>query len=133
MTDTEEEYDRFLASAPEDVRRKMELTREYQKMVSDEERTVRRSRRDRDDAPPGMTGGPGTNWENPPGARGGPGAGPEREHAHLPMAGRCPACQSNLGPYDIRISLISGRTAERHFSYTCKKCTYIIGFSHEDR
>ena len=34
--------------------------------------------RDRDNNPPGMRGGPGTNWENPPGWRGGPGASPDR-------------------------------------------------------
>jgi hypothetical protein len=33
---------------------------------------------DRDNNPPGPTGGPGTNWENPPGPRGGPGASPDR-------------------------------------------------------
>ena len=31
---------------------------------------------DVDNNPPGMMGGPGTNWENPPGWRGGPGASP---------------------------------------------------------
>lgn len=31
---------------------------------------------DRDDNPPGLAGGPGTNWENPPGPAGGPGASP---------------------------------------------------------
>ena len=31
---------------------------------------------DRDNNPPGLAGGPGTNWENPPGPRGGPGASP---------------------------------------------------------
>ena len=34
--------------------------------------------RDRDDNPPGPTGGPGTNWENPPGPQGGPGTSPAR-------------------------------------------------------
>jgi hypothetical protein len=33
---------------------------------------------DRDDNPPGPTGGRGTDWENPPGPRGGPGASPDR-------------------------------------------------------
>ncbi len=33
--------------------------------------------RDRDDNPPGLRGGPGTNWENPPGWRGGPGTSPD--------------------------------------------------------
>jgi len=33
---------------------------------------------DIDDNPPGMIGGPGTNWENPPGWRGGPGASADR-------------------------------------------------------
>ncbi len=28
--------------------------------------------------PPGLRGGPGTNWQNPPGPRGGPGASPYR-------------------------------------------------------
>ncbi|HPM43154.1 MAG TPA: hypothetical protein PLV52_04935 [Candidatus Omnitrophota bacterium] len=37
----------------------------------------RRARADRDDNPPGPTGGPGTNWENPPGATGGPGSSPD--------------------------------------------------------
>lgn len=35
-------------------------------------------RRDRDNNPPGMRGGPGTNWENPPGPKGGPGVSPDR-------------------------------------------------------
>ena len=35
-------------------------------------------RRDNDNNPPGMAGGPGTNWENPPGSQGGPGTGPDR-------------------------------------------------------
>ncbi len=35
-------------------------------------------RRDRDNNPPGMRGGPGTNWENRPGPQGGPGASPDR-------------------------------------------------------
>lgn len=34
---------------------------------------------DRDNNPPGPTGGPGTNWENPPGPKGGPGSSPDRE------------------------------------------------------
>lgn len=34
--------------------------------------------RDRDNNPPGMAGGPGTNWENRPGPQGGQGAGPDR-------------------------------------------------------
>lgn len=33
---------------------------------------------DRDNNPPGMRGGPGTNWENRPGPQGGPGASPNR-------------------------------------------------------
>lgn len=33
---------------------------------------------DRDNNPPGLTGGRGTNWENPPGPVGGPGASPDR-------------------------------------------------------
>lgn len=33
---------------------------------------------DRDNNPPGVAGGPGTNWENPPGPVGGPGASPNR-------------------------------------------------------
>ena len=33
---------------------------------------------DIDNNPPGVAGGPGTNWENPPGWRGGPGASPDR-------------------------------------------------------
>jgi hypothetical protein len=33
---------------------------------------------DRDNNPPGPSGGPGTNWENPPGPRGGPGTSPNR-------------------------------------------------------
>jgi len=33
---------------------------------------------DRDNNPPGLRGGPGTNWENPPGPGGGPGASPNR-------------------------------------------------------
>ena len=32
----------------------------------------------RDNNPPGKTGGPGTNWENPPGPSGGSGASPDR-------------------------------------------------------
>lgn len=33
---------------------------------------------DRDDNPPGLRGGRGTNWENPPGLRGGQGSSPDR-------------------------------------------------------
>jgi hypothetical protein len=33
---------------------------------------------DRDNNPPGPSGGPGTNWENPPGPSGGPGTSPNR-------------------------------------------------------
>ncbi len=33
---------------------------------------------DDDQNPPGLRGGPGTNWENPPGPIGGPGASPDR-------------------------------------------------------
>jgi hypothetical protein len=39
-------------------------------------------RRDRDDNPPGMRGGPGTNRENPPGPAGGPGASPDTGACH---------------------------------------------------
>ena len=35
-------------------------------------------RRDRDNNPPGMAGGAGTDWENKPGPQGGPGASPNR-------------------------------------------------------
>ncbi len=35
--------------------------------------------RDFDNNPPGMAGGPGTNWENPRGPKGGPGASPDRK------------------------------------------------------
>lgn len=35
--------------------------------------------RDRDDNPPGLRGGRGTNWENPADPRGGPGASPDRD------------------------------------------------------
>jgi hypothetical protein len=35
--------------------------------------------RDRDDNPPGLRGGRGTNWENPAGPRGGSGASPDRD------------------------------------------------------
>lgn len=35
-------------------------------------------RMDKDNNPPGMAGGPGTNWENKPGPQGGPGASPNR-------------------------------------------------------
>ena len=34
--------------------------------------------RDVDRNPPGLLGGPGTNWENPPGPAGGPGTSPDR-------------------------------------------------------
>ena len=33
---------------------------------------------DRDNNPPGMKGGPGSNWENKPGPQGGPGASPNK-------------------------------------------------------
>ena len=33
---------------------------------------------DLDNNPPGLRGGPGTNWENPPGPVGGPGTSPNR-------------------------------------------------------
>ena len=38
----------------------------------------REHRKDRDNNPPGMAGGRGTNWENRPGPAGGPGASPDR-------------------------------------------------------
>jgi len=36
------------------------------------------NQRDKDNNPPGMKGGPGSNWENKPGPQGGPGASPNR-------------------------------------------------------
>src|SRR4030042_4530528 len=38
-----------------------------------------RQRTDIDNNPPGLKGGPGTNWENPAGPAGGPGASPDRK------------------------------------------------------
>ncbi|MBI4237869.1 MAG: hypothetical protein HY696_05555 [Deltaproteobacteria bacterium] len=35
-------------------------------------------KKDRDNNPPGLAGGRGTNWENPPGPAGGPGASPDK-------------------------------------------------------
>ncbi len=50
-------------------------------------RRAQHPRRDRDNNPPGMRGGPGTNWENRPGPQGGPGASPDRR---VPPAVRDP-------------------------------------------
>lgn len=51
-------------------------------------------RRDRDNNPPGMRGGPGTNWENPRGPAGGPGASPDRR---VPPAVRDPGVNARQG------------------------------------
>ncbi len=51
-------------------------------------------RRDRDNNPPGMRGGPGTNWENPPGPAGGPGASPDRR---VPPKMRDPGVNARQG------------------------------------
>ena len=40
----------------------------------------RHYRFDNDNNPPGLRGGPGSNWENPPGPRGGPGTSPNRRY-----------------------------------------------------
>jgi|GEM_PF-1171233 len=51
-------------------------------------------RRDRDNNPPGMRGGPGTNWENRPGPAGGPGASPDRR---VPPVVRDPGVNARQG------------------------------------
>jgi len=38
--------------------------------------------KDKDNNPPGLAGGAGTNWENPPGPAGGRGASPDRHHKY---------------------------------------------------
>ena len=48
---------------------------------------------DRDNNPPGMAGGPGTNWENPPGPAGGPGASPNQGAGFQAMKNRADANQ----------------------------------------
>ena len=66
---TMEQREKLKAMTPQQRQRFFENMREQRKQ----------SRPDRDNNPPGSTGGPGTNWENPPGPEGGPGASPDRQ------------------------------------------------------
>ena len=75
-----EERKEYRQEKREEFKEKREELKEKREDWKEKKQEIKEDhpRMDHDNNPPGMAGGPGSNWENKPGPQGGPGASPNR-------------------------------------------------------